>query len=414
MAKSNPTEFETAFDVYKTTSILGEGGSGRVFAVTDSVGGEFAIKALRPDVAGADKRKRFKNELGFCLRSVHDNILKVVGSGVVLWNGKPAPFYVMPRFSGTLRQDIEQGIAPERVLPIFDQVLSGIQAAHLAGVIHRDIKPENILRNKAASSFVVADFGIAHFEEDALLTAVETKVSDKLLNIAYSAPEQRRRGVTVDHRADIYSLGLMLNEMFTGHIPEGSGHRTVSAIAPSFGYLDALIDRMRQQIPAARPQSIEEVKKELIARGNDFVRLQRLDERRREVVPAYAPGIVEPVEISGATWTGQYVKLALDRQPSQEWIQHFQFPKSGISYQMGMGPETYQFSGAEVSVRAYGEGDAQTAINQFKQWSPVTTIATQAWLEAQARDREVRDKQELAKQIAEMERLQRVNSALRI
>ena len=206
----------------------------------------------------------------------------------------------------------------------------------------------------------------------------------------------------------------MLNEMFTGHIAEGSGHRTVSAIAPSCAYFDALIDRMRQQDPSARPQSIEEIKKELVACANDFVRLQRLDEKRKEVVPAFVPGIVEPVETTGATWTGQYVKLALDRHPSREWIQHFQSTKSGMSYQMGMGPETYQFSGAKVSVRAYDEGAAQTAINQFKQWSPVTTRATQAWLEAQVREREVLAKQELAKQIAEIERLQRANSSLRI
>jgi eukaryotic-like serine/threonine-protein kinase len=74
-------------------------------------------------------------------------------------------------------------------------------------VFHRDLKPENILYDRNADRLVVADFGIAHFEEDQLLTAVETKDRERLANFKYAAPEQGIRGRPVDHRADIFAFG---------------------------------------------------------------------------------------------------------------------------------------------------------------------------------------------------------------
>ena len=128
-------------------------------------------------------------------------------------------------------------------------------------VYHRDLKPENILFDETTGTLVVADFGIAKFKEEELQTAVETSAQERLANFQYSAPEQRVRGRVVDQRADIYALGLILNEMFTGDVPQGAGFRRIASFAPKYSYLDSAIDSMVQQTPENRPGTISDVRR---------------------------------------------------------------------------------------------------------------------------------------------------------
>lgn len=185
MAK-NPEKFETAFDNYIVTRVIGEGGAGRVFEVKNSSSIILALKCLYPELVNSEKRRRFKNEIDFCSKNKHQNLIQVLDYGVAEWGGKNTPFYVMPNYADTLRGAMERKIAPDIVLHVFVQILDGVEAAHLLGVTHRDLKPENILHHPEQNLFVVADLGIAHFEEELLATVVKTKKGDKLLNIAYS------------------------------------------------------------------------------------------------------------------------------------------------------------------------------------------------------------------------------------
>jgi len=164
--------FETATNTYTSDKVIGQGGAGTVFSVLDPEGGRYALKRLNP--ASSLKRRRFKNELSFCQQEQHPNVIRVLDSGVVFEAKETLPFYVMPFYDCTLRTVIKEGVPDARVLPLFDQILSGVEAAHLKKVFHRDLKPENILYDRRADCLVVADFGIAHFEEDQLLTARET------------------------------------------------------------------------------------------------------------------------------------------------------------------------------------------------------------------------------------------------
>jgi len=150
-----------------------------------------------------------------------------------------------------------------KILPIFSQILDGVEAAHGQNVIHRDLKPENILFDRASETPVIADFGIAHFEEEDLFTAVETNDGRRLANFEYAAPEQCKRGKRVDHRADIYALGLILNEMFTAALARGTNYKTIASVAPQYGYLDELVSRMLCNDPADRPQTVAVVKEEI-------------------------------------------------------------------------------------------------------------------------------------------------------
>src|SRR5207245_9704896 len=114
-------------------------------------------------------------------------------------------------------------------------------------------KHENILCDQDRGAIVVADFGIAHFEEEEIYTAVETRNADRLANFQYAAPEQRVRGRAVDARADIFALGLILNELFTGEILQGSGHRTIANVAPHLAYIDEIVDTMERSSASERP-----------------------------------------------------------------------------------------------------------------------------------------------------------------
>ena len=166
----------------------------------------------------------------------------------------------MPFYDSSLRKLISAGLKPEDIIRLFIQLLDGVEAAHLQDIVHRDLKPENILYKTADAQLALADFGIARFTEDELYTAVETKAQDRLANFQYAAPEQRVRGRNVDYRADIYAMGLILNEMFTHEIPQGTGYKTISSISPEYSYLDEVVEKMIRQNPDERFNSIEEVK----------------------------------------------------------------------------------------------------------------------------------------------------------
>ena len=286
--------FETPFETYTSSGVLGEGGSGYVHSVTNSSGDLFALKYLNPDRITSEKLKRFKNEIEFCQRSNHQNIIRLIDTGSAVINDVKCPFYVMKRYSGTLRSLMRE-MPPEDVIRKFAQLLDGVEAAHLVKVWHRDLKPENVLWSDHENILVVADFGIAHFEEEEIYTAVETHVAARMANFQYSAPEQRIRNSSVDHRADIFALGLILNELFTGEIIQGAGYKKIGDLYAGYGYLDGIVEAMIQQKPEKRPQSIDAIKRELIGRKNESVALQKYDEVRQQVVKTAEPPEFEPI-----------------------------------------------------------------------------------------------------------------------
>ncbi len=339
---SEPQEFESATERYTRTDILGEGGSGRVFRVADPSGKSYAIKVLRPELASGDRRRRFRNELNFLRKNRHQNVVSVVDEGLVKWGRAQAPFYVMPLYAGTLRSAMRAGLQADKVLPAYAQILDGVEAAHLLGIVHRDLKPENILFDKEGH-YAIADFGTAHFEEAELLTAVETKAQERLANFLYAAPEQRVRDTSVTAAADLFALGLILNEMFTGEVLQGTGFKRIGPIAAAYSYLDEIVDRLVQQPPAARHASVDELKKELIARKNNFVAQQTLDRAHEQVVPKFAPEVVEPVSLVGADWNAGVLRLELSRAPESGWVQRFRQPTEGYQSVMGAQPSQFMF-----------------------------------------------------------------------
>jgi len=406
MAKT-PIKFETAFEIYSATSVLGEGGAGRVFAVKDSGGKLYALKCLHPNLVTTERKKRFKNEIDFCRKQRCRNLIQVIDVGLTVLVGTNTPFYVMPIFPKTLRAVMDSKVPPERVLPLFAQILDGVETAHLLGVFHRDLKPENFLYDPAQDLVVVADFGIAHFAEDLIVTAVATKATDKLANLRYSAPEQRVKGERVDQRSDIYALGLILNEMFTGSVPQGTGYPMIAAVSPTHGYLDGMIERMIQQNPKDRPATIDEIKKELIGRQNEFVARQKLDSLKREVVPTSASNHVAPVELINIDWQNGTLILKLNRTPESGWVHRFYTPRETYTSVQGAEPGSFEFRGDTANVRII-EHKAQQVVNFFKGYLEMATRAYQADVDHEAARKVEDERSQLRQAIAAAEARERI------
>lgn len=410
-----PLIFETAFGAYVASEQIGQGGAGLVYGGVGPDEKPVAVKILSANAVSADKRRRFKNEIAFLARTRHPNIVELLDHGVETSSGGSRPFYVMPRYTGNFRKVIESDMPPKERFQLFCQLLDGVEAAHLQGAIHRDLKPENVLIDGVSSSVAIADFGIAQFTDDLLITLVETQAHQRLANFQYAAPEQRTRGTHVGAQTDIYALGLMLNELFTGAVPHGTQYKQIGTVMADYGFLDAIVAEMLRQNPNERPNSIAVLKGLIQRYKSEAVTLQRLSAITQTVVPEGSvddPLAFEPPKLIGAEWNDGRLTLTLDRPVSQAWVDALQNMGS-FSAVMGAGPDRFTFSGPKASVGA-PEHSAQSVIDYFKQWLPRASQVLKQTLERDAqRQREARLAQLQKAREAEERRL-RVNRSLNI
>lgn len=410
MAKKKQQVFQSAFNSYRYTDEIGSGGSGIVVKVEDEDKNAFALKFLNPDRITSDKLKRFKNELSFCEKNVHKNIIKVLDHGHIETKGVKCPFYVMYYYPGTLRTLMKKGISPTEVLPFFSQILDGVEAAHLQNIWHRDIKPENILFDSTQNIMLIADFGIAHFEEESLHTAVVTKDRDRLANFQYAAPEQKVPGENVDHRADIYALGMILNEMFTEKLPQGTKFRKIGDVSTEHAYLDSLIDLMLDQDPDQRPEDIGAIKKVLIAHKSAFVSEQKLSQLKKTVVPKYEsddPLINNPVELVRVDYQNGALIFKLSQKVDLGWVDIFKKP-GNFRYMMGSEPQAFAFSADQATLRGVEEQNAKTIVTHFKDYLKLANQGYKEFIERIQQQEERQERKRLAAEIAEEEKRQRI------
>jgi serine/threonine protein kinase len=390
-----PKVVKSTFSVYTIRDCIGEGGSGIVFSANDDNGTEVAIKALDPGKASKEKLKRFENEYRFCSNNKHSNILTVLDHGLT---NEGAPFFVMPLYDHSLRPMIGK-IEAGKALNIFIKIADGVEAAHKMGVTHRDLKPENILV-RGDEELVVADFGIASFEEEELYTAVETRDGTRLANFQYAAPEQRTRGKAIDRRADIYALGLILNELFTAELALGTNYKTIAAVTEDYPYLDILVEKMLQQDPTARYNNIEEIKKELVARGEEHVSMQKLSKLKETVIPTTEvddPLINDQMKIVKVDWENNTLSIELNHPPNPNWIWALK-NMGNYSSVMGKGPNSFQFVGnvARISARS---NEVQRIIDHFNQWLPKANNVYEDKLKRDQEAVERKEREELQRRI---------------
>jgi serine/threonine-protein kinase len=214
--------------LYRVESLIGVGGMGRVYRATHTLlAKSFAVKVLPEGRAEKpDATERFLREARAASKIDNEHIVKVAN---VDRDGEHRLFIVMELLEGeTLAERLERGPLPlEQALRIASQTGNALQAAHDAGIVHRDLKPENIfIVQRNGSDFVkVLDFGISKIKTpdhgDPKLTATDQIVGTPL----YISPELARGVAAIDHRTDIYALGVIVYEMLTGTPPfTGQNH----------------------------------------------------------------------------------------------------------------------------------------------------------------------------------------------
>jgi eukaryotic-like serine/threonine-protein kinase len=199
---------------YQIIEELGHGGMGRVYKVFDTkIKEKIALKLIRPEIASdRDTIERFSNEIRLSRRIGHRNVCKMFDLGET----DGTHFITMEFVPGEdLKSMIRMaaGLSIEAVLSIGKQVCEGLAEAHSLGVVHRDLKPQNIMIDKGGNAKIM-DFGIARSVREKGITGPSVLIGTP----EYMSPEQTE-AKEVDHRSDIYSLGIILYEMATGRVP---------------------------------------------------------------------------------------------------------------------------------------------------------------------------------------------------
>ena len=215
-----PEELAADFDDLEIQSLLGSGGMGAVYQARQTrLDRLVAVKILPPEV-GQDPAfaARFEREAQTLAKLNHPNIVQIYDYGQ---RGKY--FYLIMEFVDgvNLRQTIRsRELLPAQALTVVQEICSALQFAHDAGVVHRDIKPENILIDRRGR-VKIADFGLAMLLNRQRFDVTLTGTHQVMGTPNYMAPEQLRGAHQIDHRADIYSLGVVFYELLTGELPVG-------------------------------------------------------------------------------------------------------------------------------------------------------------------------------------------------
>lgn len=390
-------EVLTAFNKYQLKKQIGQGGNGTVWEATDEDGDSYAIKFLERQ--NTEKvLKRFENETFFCMKNSHKNIVPILDYGT---DGEEYVFYVMPLYKQTLRDRLRAGLGHEDVMPIFTGIIEGLSFAHKKGTIHRDIKPENILFAENSNVPIIADFGIAHFSQDNKATFIETAKGDRMANFQYAAPEQRKRGGISVEQTDIYAAGLILNEMFTGEVPQALDYRKISDVAPEYGYLDALFEQLFKQDPSERLYPEEKIIVELQAlesRNNNEKELTRLSNLSIEM---QKPEEISP-HVIGLKYEKGEIIFELNQSINKEWFSTIAYGSYDHTSIVGYGTNKLRFYSNNRIAMPIREGDTEDIIKQIveyvKNWISITNdIYRRAQDDKMKREQEAKIQQKLEK-----------------
>ncbi len=267
--KKKATQFEPPtianlaplFPSLEILELIGSGGMGAVYKARQrGLDRLVAIKIL-PDEVGRDPRfaLRFTREARALARLNHPNIVSIYEFG----HSGGTYYFLMEFVDGSTLRDVIQShqLQPQQALAIVPHLCDALQYAHNQGVVHRDIKPENILLGKDGQ-VKIADFGLSRLlgaeSQDETLTGTHQVMG----TLRYMAPEQLEGAHQVDHRADIYSLGVVFYEMLTGELPLGRFSVPSKKVSIDVR-LDDVVLRTLEKEPQRRYQRASQVKSDL-------------------------------------------------------------------------------------------------------------------------------------------------------
>jgi len=253
-----PEEIAPHFPQLEVLELLGQGGMGVVYkARQPRLDRLVALKVLPPGI-GADPAfaERFAREARSLARLNHPNIVTIYDFG----QAGELYYFLMEYVDGVSLRQMERAgeLSSRQALAIVPQICEALQYAHDEGIVHRDIKPENILLDRRGR-VKIADFGLAKLLARSPADYTLTGTQQLMGTIHYMAPEQMERPGDVDHRADIYSLGVVFYEMLTGELPLGR-FQPPSHKAEVDARLDEVVFHTLEREPERRYQHASEVR----------------------------------------------------------------------------------------------------------------------------------------------------------
>lgn len=300
------------FGHYTILAEIGRGGMGIVYQALDERDGQVvAIKQLvfnniDPSKQG-EFRDRFRREAATAARLKHPNIVTVHD---ISMDEPETYFYVMEYLEGnSLRRELElKGgrLTPREFWPIFDQVVEGLSFAHSMNVVHRDVKPDNIFILKDGQ-VKITDFGIARtteYEQTHL-----TKTGVMMGTLAYVSPEQLQDAKNVDHRADIFSLGVVSYEALSGQVPftgDGIAQTIVKIVSQEEKPLHILLPFLDVRISAAVSKALRKRARDRYRAIKDFAKEleQALEESDLKGTQISRSQLAAPERPATPSWQG--------------------------------------------------------------------------------------------------------------
>jgi serine/threonine protein kinase len=275
---------------YKIMAKLGEGGMGLVYlAEHPLIGRKVALKAIHPELSrNAEVVSRFMTEAKSVNQIGNEHIVDVSDFG----NTPEGEFYFIMEFlqgeslADRLRR--ERLLPAARALQIASQVADALAASHAHGIIHRDLKPENIFlinRGQTTDFVKVLDFGLAKLTQGEEKVSHKTRTGSVMGTPYYMSPEQCEGKANIDHRADVYSLGVILFEMMTGRVPFGGE-----------GYGEIIVKHLTTPAPAPRDinPAITPEQQAVILRA-----LQKSRDARYASMMEFNAALLDPVGFAG-------------------------------------------------------------------------------------------------------------------
>jgi len=318
---------------YRILRQLGAGGMGVVYqAWDDELGVAVALKVIKPEVSAdplvaSDVEHRFKRELLLARKVTHKHVVRIHDIGEM----DGIKYLTMPFIEGrdlahVLRDEGRLPVA--RALQVAKQIAEGLVAAHEAAVVHRDLKPENVMID-ADEQAVIMDFGISRSESTAGATVTRAATAGVVGTMEYMAPEQAT-GQRTDHRADIYSFGLILYDMLAGRSRVAKAGTAIAELterlqtpprplppaAPSVPAVDAIVARCTQADRAKRYQTAAELLADLNLLGADGQPLRRARVLPARLVAAAAVVVLLVIAAAVGFWLRSPTGTAAAKAPS--------------------------------------------------------------------------------------------------
>ncbi|MDR1267925.1 MAG: SUMF1/EgtB/PvdO family nonheme iron enzyme [Planctomycetaceae bacterium] len=386
---------------YDDLKEIGHGGMGTVYeAVQRSLSRKVAVKILNPGLSNDQTIvKRFQNEIRILARlDRHPSIVQVLDCGTSV---QGQLYYVMELVTGKNgdTQTLRELISPQKKVVSFInekqaaelvlQIAEALKYAHENHITHRDLKPENILiDDRFQLQAKVTDFGIAAWRATPEATEL-TSATSSFGTWAYMPPEQHRSASKIDHRADIYSLGVMIYEMLTGRLPMGAfvlPSKSNSSLNPNW---DKLITAMLQQDPRDRPQNMQEVIDRVKAirhrKENTEISLERITEFAIKC-------IVSPLDFAYRNKTVAAIFGGISQKKSSLPVQIFNIQSgsdAGERMTLNINDVEYAFRWCPAgtflmgnleseSDRIYGEEQPQVTLSQGF-WIQETEVTQEQW-----------------------------------